>query len=202
MSASLRQGAAGSSDTGCRARRAPRGPPLTRRNPHGTMSASPAPEGVPSWTEEHRDLRHAGGRLSPPRSRSSSPSRRRSAPPRRRAGIRSGRSVLSGRRAIPGTTCGHYGLDIGYRAGHGHSHGHAVITATAEKKLSCFNLDLDGLKVSSVNVNGRSASYARSGGELTVHPKSKLKKGLPFVVIVSYSGVPESLDGAGFLAHR
>jgi len=99
----------------------------------------------------------------------------------------------------PGYNVRHYGLDIGYQPATDTLTGHAVITATADKTLSSFNLDLDGLEVSSVNVNGRSASYSRSGGELTVTPKSKLKKGLPFVVIVSYSGVPESLDGAGFL---
>ncbi|MEU1972438.1 M1 family metallopeptidase [Microbacterium sp. NPDC019599] len=100
----------------------------------------------------------------------------------------------------PGYDVRHYGLDVSYDPATDNLVGTAVITATASKSLSSFNLDLDGLDVSSVRVNARTASYERSGGELIVTPSSKLKKGLPFVTIVRYSGVPESLEGAGFLA--
>ncbi|GAA1946542.1 M1 family aminopeptidase [Microbacterium deminutum] len=93
----------------------------------------------------------------------------------------------------------HYALDIGYQPSTHFLTGRAVITATASKALPTFNLDLDGLKVSAVNVNGRPAGFTRSGGELTVRPNTPLKKNLPFITIVTYSGVPVSLDGAGFI---
>ena len=99
----------------------------------------------------------------------------------------------------PGYDVSHYGLDIDYEPATDTLTGHAVITATADKALKSFNLDLDGLEVSSVNVNGLPAAYTRDGGELIITPEAKLKKGLPFIASVSYSGVPESLDGAGFL---
>lgn len=93
----------------------------------------------------------------------------------------------------------HYGLDLDYSPGTGILKGTAVITATARKALSSFHLDLDGLTVASVLVNGRAASYSRSGGELTVTPKKALRAKLPFVVVVRYSGIPQSVDDAGFL---
>jgi hypothetical protein len=100
----------------------------------------------------------------------------------------------------PGYDVKHYGLDLSYDPATDVIGGTAVVTATASKKLTSFNLDLDALTVSSVTVNARPASFTRSGGELTITPKSTLKNGLPFITIVRYSGVPVSLDGAGFLA--
>ncbi len=100
----------------------------------------------------------------------------------------------------PGYDVGHYALDLSYTPSDDTLAGSAEITATAEKNLSSFNLDLDGLTVASVDVGGRPAAFSRSGGELTVTPQVKIKKGTTFVTTVVYSGVPVSLDGAGFLA--
>ncbi|MEJ3405781.1 M1 family aminopeptidase [Rathayibacter sp. YIM 133350] len=90
----------------------------------------------------------------------------------------------------------HYGLDIDYVPDTDVLTGHAVITATATQNLSTFNLDLHGLSVRNISVNGRAATWSRSKDELVVTPRTPLRKGLPFVTIVSYSGVPELYEDA------
>jgi aminopeptidase N len=64
------------------------------------------------------------------------------------------------------------------------------IDATAEGPLSRFNLDLEGLNVSAVAVNGRSARFRQRGGELTVVPAARLAAGDGFTVRVRYRGRP------------
>ncbi|WP_328926352.1 M1 family metallopeptidase [Streptomyces sp. NBC_00190] len=93
----------------------------------------------------------------------------------------------------------HYGLDLDYDPADGRLHGTAVITARAEQGLSAFNLDLSGLNVEGVTVQGAGARYNRTGNELTVRPAEDLKKGEVFVTEVDYSGRPKALtdtDGA------
>ena len=92
----------------------------------------------------------------------------------------------------------HYDLEVKYDPAADLLEGKAKLRATATQNLSSFNLDLVGLTVHSVVVNGRRAFWSREGGELTIAPE----RGLPrrnFTVVVRYSGVPESLEGAGFL---
>ncbi|MDE0161830.1 MAG: M1 family metallopeptidase [Acidimicrobiaceae bacterium] len=71
------------------------------------------------------------------------------------------------------------------------------ITAQATDDLETFNLDLQGLEVRSVAVDGAGAEFRRSGHELTVRPASPLAAGSQFEVSVSYSGSPETLDDPG-----
>ncbi|MEU4770428.1 M1 family metallopeptidase [Micromonospora sp. NPDC023644] len=82
--------------------------------------------------------------------------------------------------------------------------GRAAVTATATTGLSRFNLDLAGLDVSRVAVDGRSAGSARDGDELVVTPRDGLSRGARFTVEVDYSGVPAAradgqLGSGGFL---
>ena len=87
----------------------------------------------------------------------------------------------------------HYGLDIGYVPSTGQLDGHAVITATATQSLSRFDLDLSGLTVSAVTVNGRRAAFSRPAGsqELVITPSLWLRPNARFIVDVRYSGVPQ-----------
>ncbi len=71
--------------------------------------------------------------------------------------------------------------------------GLASVTATATKTLGAFNLDLEGLTVSEVTVDGRAAAYERVGGELTIVPGSPLPAGRGFQVDIEYSGIPQPL---------
>ena len=59
----------------------------------------------------------------------------------------------------------HYNLDLGYEPSNNRLTGVATITARATQDLSTFNLDLEGLTVDSVTVNGAAATFRRGGGE-------------------------------------
>jgi aminopeptidase N len=72
--------------------------------------------------------------------------------------------------------------------------GTAEITALATKELTRFDLDLTGLTVASVTVNGAQAGYQRQGSELVVTPAKTLAKGARFVVSVSYWGTPQPVN--------
>jgi aminopeptidase N len=94
----------------------------------------------------------------------------------------------------------HYRLAVTYRPGSDRLTGKAVMRARATMHLSRFNLDLDGLRVHSVRVNGRSAQWSRRGGELRITPVRTLKAGRAFTSVVRYGGVPRTLaDGSGFI---
>ena len=70
--------------------------------------------------------------------------------------------------------------------------GDTRLRATATRKLSAFNLDLRGLEVHSVAVDGKRARFVRSDGELVVTPRAPLFEGDEFHVRVKYSGTPET----------
>ena len=69
--------------------------------------------------------------------------------------------------------------------------GRATLEATATQALSAFNLDLIGLDVGHVLVNGLPAVFSRDGRELTITPPSPIPAGAPFAVEVAYGGSPE-----------
>ena len=87
----------------------------------------------------------------------------------------------------------HYLLDVKYDPETDVLAGKATIRARATQNLSSFNLDLDGLDVHSVKVNGRTAKWSRADGELTVAPKRGLRKKRFFKAVVRYSGIPETI---------
>ena len=72
-----------------------------------------------------------------------------------------------------------------------------VITAQATEDLETFNLDLLGLEVHAVTVDGSPTEYSRSGHELSIQPESPLTASSQFQVEVAYSGSPEALDDPG-----
>ncbi|MFI6598965.1 M1 family metallopeptidase [Nonomuraea sp. NPDC050536] len=87
----------------------------------------------------------------------------------------------------------HYGLKIEYEPASKQLTGVATIQATATQRLDTFNLDLSGLEVGDILVDGNQATYSRSGSELTVVPSTPLADGARFTVRVSYSGVPKPI---------
>lgn len=87
----------------------------------------------------------------------------------------------------------HYGLTLSYDPARHRLTGTAVITARATEDLSAFDLDLKGLDVEKVTVEGRDARFNRAGQELTVRPHDDLDKGETFGVTVRYSGTPETI---------
>ncbi|WP_086564442.1 M1 family metallopeptidase [Streptomyces africanus] len=87
----------------------------------------------------------------------------------------------------------HYGLRLGYTPDAHRLTGTATLTARATKALSAFNLDLLGLEVGKVTVDGESARWNRAGQELTVRPREDLDEGETFRVTVGYSGAPQTV---------
>ncbi|MEV6804055.1 M1 family metallopeptidase [Streptomyces sp. NPDC051132] len=87
----------------------------------------------------------------------------------------------------------HYALTLDYTPATRRLTGTAVITARATRDLSAFRLDLAGLRVGSVRVEGAAARWSRAGQELTVRPRDDLAKGETFRTTVRYSGTPRTL---------
>jgi aminopeptidase N len=92
----------------------------------------------------------------------------------------------------------HYDLDVAYDPATDVLEGKAKIHARATQNLCTFNLDLVGLEVRKVTVDGRNARFSRSGQELTIDPKGRLKKGHKFKTKVRYDGVPVEFEIPGF----
>ncbi|MFI0450975.1 M1 family metallopeptidase [Actinomadura sp. 6N118] len=103
----------------------------------------------------------------------------------------------AGDRYVPGDGNGgydvqHYKLKLAITPGGGKElDGTAEITATATERLSRFNLDLTGLDVTQVTVDGAPAQQQRQGSELIVSPAKALEKNAKFTVSVRYSGTPQ-----------
>ncbi|MGW2100873.1 M1 family metallopeptidase [Streptomyces olivaceoviridis] len=89
----------------------------------------------------------------------------------------------------------HYDLDIAYAPDTGRLDGRTTLTARATQKLSSFDLDLQKLEVTGVQVDGRSARFTRDGDEIIVTPRHPLPAGRDFTVSVTYGGVPQPLGG-------
>lgn len=87
----------------------------------------------------------------------------------------------------------HYALTLDYTPRTRHLVGKAVITARAGKDLSAFDLDLSGLHVDAVTVEGKDARVSRAGQELTIRPHDDLTAGETFTTTVRYSGTPHTL---------
>ncbi|SED44134.1 Peptidase family M1 [Amycolatopsis tolypomycina] len=90
----------------------------------------------------------------------------------------------------------HYDIRLAFDPGTGAIDATTTVLATATQDLSRFDLDFQGpLTIGKLSVNGRAATFTRSGAqELVITPPSGLRKGSPFVVSVSYSGVPQKID--------
>ncbi|MFF7332655.1 M1 family aminopeptidase [Streptomyces sp. NPDC008150] len=89
----------------------------------------------------------------------------------------------------------HYDLGIAYDPATDRLDGTTTVTARATRALSSFDLDLQQLTVTGVQVNGRRAEFTRDEDELRVTPRGPLSKGRDFTVSVTYGGVPEPLSG-------
>ena len=75
--------------------------------------------------------------------------------------------------------------------------GTTTIEATATQPLSRFNLDLVGLEVRSVTVDGADAEYEFDEPELMITPPAPIAEGAAFSVVVVYDGTPTEADQLG-----
>ena len=83
-----------------------------------------------------------------------------------------------------------YRLDIAYDPVIDVLTGTTTIRARATQDLSAFNLDLSGLEVREVAVNGAAATATRAGDELTITPAAPLALDSEFTAVIRYDGVP------------
>ncbi|XRQ11739.1 M1 family metallopeptidase [Actinomadura welshii] len=92
----------------------------------------------------------------------------------------------------------HYDIGLKYDPGTKGIEAVTKIKARATQNLSRFNLDFLGpLKISSLKVDGRRASFTRTGAqELVITPRKGLRKHRHFTVTVAYSGVPQPVNDA------
>lgn len=88
----------------------------------------------------------------------------------------------------------HYDLELTWAADDGSLEGVTRIEATATHDLSRFNLDLAGLEVRSVTVEGEEAAFTREGLELVVTPPAAIAEGRHFTTVVSYGGRPQPVS--------
>ena len=89
-----------------------------------------------------------------------------------------------------GYNVSHYALALSYEPSSNQLSGTATISARATQDLSRFDLDLRGFAISRLDVDGRAATFTRSGQELVVTPRSGIRNGTSFTVVVAYSGTP------------
>jgi aminopeptidase N len=96
----------------------------------------------------------------------------------------------------------HYDVAFSYDPPSKRMAGYTTFTAVATQNLSRFNVDLRGLVVRNITVNGSGATFSHQGQELTVTPAAGLPTGQDFRVTVFYDGNPthvvdpdNSIDG-------
>ena len=90
-----------------------------------------------------------------------------------------------------GYDVGHYDITGAYDPATDVWSATTVITAEATADLYRFDLDFDGMTISSLVVDGKPAAWSRDGAELVVVPQHKIKSGTPITIRASYSGVPK-----------
>ena len=90
----------------------------------------------------------------------------------------------------------HYDVDLDWLPDDGELRGIVTVEARARQDLSSFNLDLAGMEVWSVTVDGIAAEVDHRERELEITPAVSIADGVTFTTVVSYHGVPEPLpDG-------
>ncbi|MFF9666317.1 M1 family metallopeptidase [Streptomyces althioticus] len=87
----------------------------------------------------------------------------------------------------------HYDLALAYDPDARRLTGTATVDARATEDLTALNLDLQGLDVDAVTVDGAGARFGRDGQEVTVRPRHALDRDAHFRIVVRYSGRPETV---------
>lgn len=99
-------------------------------------------------------------------------------------------------RPDPGLTVASYDLDLDYRVATNRLDAVAVVEATATRALDEVRLELAGLRVTDVRLDGRRpAAWRLRSGRLVVRPARTLPAGTRFSLRVAYQGQPRPLVG-------
>ncbi len=92
-----------------------------------------------------------------------------------------------------GIDVSHYKIELDINPVTGKLNAHATLEIKAEKQLSKFTLDLHGLKINSIRVDGSLAQFVRKQDKVEIKPRVPLPANKIFVVSVTYSGAPEAV---------
>jgi aminopeptidase N len=85
----------------------------------------------------------------------------------------------------------HYDANLAYRPSSELLVATTRIEATATaKRLRSFSLDLDGLRVTAVSLDGARATFSRGNDKLWVTARAPIPAGAEFIAVVSYRGHP------------
>jgi aminopeptidase N len=87
----------------------------------------------------------------------------------------------------------HYDVSLGYQPRSGQLTARDVVEARATAGLRRFSLDLDGLKVTSVSVDGEAAKFGRGRGKVKIEPAAPIEPGEAFTVELRYQGTPRKV---------
>ncbi len=88
----------------------------------------------------------------------------------------------------------HYRVDLTWAADEGYLEGVTTIRSVTTQNLSRFDLDLAGMEVRKVTVDGRPATFDRVGRELVITPDQVIKQGRRFTTEVTYHGRPTPIS--------
>lgn len=84
----------------------------------------------------------------------------------------------------------HYDVRLAYRPAAAALEATTRIAAIARQGLRRFSLDLVGLRVTAVTVDGQAASFGRGRNKLKITPERPVARGESFAVVVRYRGHP------------
>ncbi|WP_374970177.1 M1 family metallopeptidase [Terrabacter sp. BE26] len=93
-------------------------------------------------------------------------------------------------RGDPSFVVDHYDLDLDYRVSSNRLAARAVLTVRTVERVDSLRLDLVGLRVGRVRVDGADAKWTQRGGALVVRLPRTLAAGAVAEVAVAYSGTP------------
>ena len=88
----------------------------------------------------------------------------------------------------------HYDIDLEFTPAAYRISATTTVDAITTQDLSSFSLDLFGLAVESVSVNGTEAPFEHVDHKLTISPAEPLDEGELFVVSIVYEGRPQPID--------
>ncbi len=82
-------------------------------------------------------------------------------------------------------------LSLRYRIARNRLDGVAELFLRANHRLARFSLDLVGLSVSHVRVDGRTADFRQAHGKVRITPERPVEPGVEFLVVIEYGGAPK-----------
>jgi aminopeptidase N len=84
----------------------------------------------------------------------------------------------------------HYTLDVTVDVEDNFINSIATIALQATQNLTAFNVELIGLDIESITIDGVSAEFERNDREMTITPAEPLANGQDYTLVIVYSGGP------------